>query len=58
MEAPQGASARGGTHERARSAGVAKISDLPTPRRAAQDNHVLLEDDFLHPMRSSINSKL
>jgi len=58
MEAPQGASARAATHQRPRSAGVAKNTALPTPRRAAQDNHVLLEDDFLHPMRSSIISKL
>jgi hypothetical protein len=56
MKTPHDASARGGTHERARSAALAKYFALLTPGRAAQGNHALLLDDFLHPMRSSIYS--
>jgi hypothetical protein len=62
METPKGASARGGPVDwqgkRTRSAGVVKSRALRTPRRAAQEEPVLFLDRFLHPMRSSIKSKL
>jgi len=61
METPKGASARGGPvvwqGERVHSAGAAQGFALCMPRRAAQEEQVFLLHGFLHPMRSSINSK-
>jgi hypothetical protein len=61
METPKGASARGGPvkwqGERVHSAGVAEDTALCMPRRAAQEEPEFLLHGFLHPMRSSINSK-